>query len=92
MNEIITDYLAGHTLEYLADKHGGSVATMWRWLKKAGVPLRKRGRPARVSAESVLTMLASGETQAETARRLKVSPSRVWRIVNESERLPRPPA
>lgn len=83
MNEVIADYLAGHTLEYLADKRGGSVATIWRWLRKEGVPMRKRGKPARVDKGVVLAMLAEGVTQAETARRLKVSPSRVWRIANE---------
>jgi hypothetical protein len=47
--QVLTKYQRGDlTTEEIAAKHGISMATITVWAKKAGLPLRKRGRRARI--------------------------------------------
>lgn len=43
---IIASYQAGHSLRPLAAEAGVAVNTLRRWLREAGVPMHRRGRPA----------------------------------------------
>ncbi len=82
-------YLSGLSGTQVAAACGVSGATVIRWLRRAGVPVRPRGRPLRmapeVSRDDILALLQAGLTYARAAAKLGMS----LRALDNRARLPR---
>jgi transcriptional regulator with XRE-family HTH domain len=84
--ELIRRYQAeGITLQQLADRHGVSVSTIWRELKRRGICRgSRRGRPVNhETREAIQALAAKGWSRQQIARQLKVTPEWVRSILAE---------